>query len=853
MPYLKQKSFNDIVVGEYVFYFSDMDRMKMCLTLLILFMMFIMLLMIKSTNVSDRLDDIVSVNEKTREDKFRLYRNILKKQIEPESESSKSKSLPFVKSNNISMDKISNVVETKNISSDKIFKVPLKERHHRSISPQAQNILDHQNIFLRRKRKTSIPSNKTAFGKREIQPWNNTTLVKKFTPTSFCSFSFDKKSLQEARTTLVDLQKQSVYLFYINLSTENALQSFTKEQRDNLMHWQYVLKEEKFLLNLPIDFDLITLNLLTGDNEEKLLSVKIIYNDTNCIENFDYAINSVRLLLWNGLFANDTSYFLCNKTFEGIAGRTILYVITTIWIGYDMNCKTAEIKDSYEEFKAEKDDLLIGPICCYFFSLQFVWIFVILDISYQNQYFKRQYEVDVDTDENYCLHFYSRNDRPYGLKQCVLKCLFKKCTINNFNNFNNSKTRLVMLILYFNFCVSLFRTTGRYWLSNYFNEDYLNVIRPNDCLIYWIFNRCSPLWVVLFDIVYAGIVPITFIFLGEKLYKSYQSRDSPCPNCLLTHKYKDILNENKGLDDAFIYPYFLLCATCRSCNDCSCKTALMTGLSFLICLCPIFPFNCNAYNACQCLSEKYQEMSTLCKFITVSVSFVLSYLLCLRPIISSFTFVFRSLTSFVFVALPIRAHIFRYTLLIVTIVVYCFRYMSEIINMNSEILNHIFEIEEKEKAEQTEVLTESKKAAPKSKFKVNYIREEMFDFIYYRLYFVKKRIYFAFFKMLIVLMLFGIVLETFIHNKTSITGTNFKDIMELIIIFIGPYAISLFLKANENNFLTNRNKDEIENSYKSYYKIKSTSFVSSSDSSDLEEDTKLCRTKLKTYRSLSHS
>lgn len=129
----------------------------------------------------------------------------------------------------------------------------------------------------------------------------------------------------------------------------------------------------------------------------------------------------------------------------------------------------------------------------------------------------------------------------------------------------------------------------------------------------------------------------------------------------------------------------------------------------------------------------------------------------------------------------------------------------------------------------------------------------MFDFIYNRLYFVKKRIYFAFFKMLIVLMLFGIVLETFIDNKTSITGTNFKDIMELIIIFIGPYAISLFLKANENNFLSNRNKDEIENLYKSYNKIKSTSFVSSSDSSDLEEDTKLLGTKLKTYRSLAHS
>lgn len=295
-----------------------MDRMKMCLTLLILFMMFIMLFMIKSTNVSDRLDDIASVTEKPREDKFRLYRNILKKQIVTELESTNSKSLTFAESNNILLDKISKVVETKNISSDKIFKMLLNERHHRSISHQAQNTLDNQNFHLRRKRKnkrqylykSSTSSNKTAIGINESQTSNYTTLFKKIKLT-FCSFSFDKKSLQEARTTLFDLQKQSVYLFHINLSTEHPLRSFTREQRDNLLHWQYVLKQEKFLLNLPVDFDLITLNLLlSGDNEEKLLGIKMYYNDTRCTENFDFAIKSLRLLLWNELFANDTSYFL---------------------------------------------------------------------------------------------------------------------------------------------------------------------------------------------------------------------------------------------------------------------------------------------------------------------------------------------------------------------------------------------------------------------------------------------------------------------------------------------------------------------------------------------------------------
>lgn len=167
--------------------------------------------------------------------------------------------------------------------------------------------------------------------------------------------------------------------------------------------------------------------LLSGDNEEKSLGVKMYYNDTRCTENFDFAIKSLRLSLWNELFANDTSYFLCNNFFEGVTGRSILYAITTIWIGYDLTCKTADINDSFEEFKAEKDDLpLIGPICCYFLSLQFIWIFVILDISYQNHYNKRQNKEFVHIDESYCIHFYTRNERPYGLKQFVVKMFFLK-------------------------------------------------------------------------------------------------------------------------------------------------------------------------------------------------------------------------------------------------------------------------------------------------------------------------------------------------------------------------------------------------------------------------------------------
>lgn len=95
----------------------------------------------------------------------------------------------------------------------------------------------------------------------------------------------------------------------------------------------------------------------------------------------------------------------------------------------------------------------------------------------------------------------------------------------------------------------------------------------------------------------------------------------------------------------------------------------------------------------------------------------------------------------------------------------------------------------------------------------------MFDFIYKRLFFVKKRFYFVFFKMFIVFMFFLIVLEIFIDNKLLIIGINVKDIMELIIIFIGLYVILIFLKGNEDNFFSNENKEEIEKLYELYYEI----------------------------------
>lgn len=108
-------------------------------------------------------------------------------------------------------------------------------------------------------------------------------------------------------------------MFYINFLIENVLYSFIREKCDNLLYWKYVLKREKFFLNLLVDFDLIIFNLLLW-KEEKFLGIKMYYNDISCFENFDFVIKFFWFLLWNEFFDNDISYYFCNIFFEDVDG-----------------------------------------------------------------------------------------------------------------------------------------------------------------------------------------------------------------------------------------------------------------------------------------------------------------------------------------------------------------------------------------------------------------------------------------------------------------------------------------------------------------------------------------------------
>lgn len=151
---------------------------------------------------------------------------------------------------------------------------------------------------------------------------------------------------------------------------------------DDILHWQYVLKDENCLVQLPVDFDLLTYGLLIHDHQETVLKVNLTYNKSDCLEKVDSEkIQIVRFLLWTELFHNDTKHYLCMRDFEKQLTRNFVYYLTTVWVGEDLNCTGMSSDYGLYNIKAKKDHLpLVTLVFCYLLSLQFVWIFLLLDI-----------------------------------------------------------------------------------------------------------------------------------------------------------------------------------------------------------------------------------------------------------------------------------------------------------------------------------------------------------------------------------------------------------------------------------------------------------------------------------------
>lgn len=162
----------------------------------------------------------------------------------------------------------------------------------------------------------------------------------------------------------------------------------------------------------------------------------------------------------------------------------------------------------------------------------------------------------------------------------------------------------------------------------------------------------------------------------------------------------------------FTFRFYQFCFTMNKLcyiKGCCTRNILLCIFLFLYCIFPIILFSYitrKCIDGCSCF-ENSNKKNTNKKFgkvclvllNLVRLVFPITYVVCLRPIISTFTFLFRSFTFFVFVALPIRVHVFRYTFLVAITLKYFAKYIHEIVDMNSEVLKYVFICEEKRKHE----------------------------------------------------------------------------------------------------------------------------------------------------------
>lgn len=605
-----------------------------------------------------------------------------------------------------------------------------------------------------------------------------------------CKFSFDKNDLLQAKDKLFD--SSPFYLFYINLKTDPPIfQSFSREEIDSLLHWQYIKKKEDFLVRLPIDIDLLTFKIFFADHEETVLDIKLLYDNSNCVQNhtYEYFVHSIRSLLWSELFLNNSNYYLCHRNFEKECLREALYYITTVWVGFDLTCSEASFSLGVKEVQLNKDQLpIIEPLICFVLSLQFVWSFTLLDL----------HSIKSITQSNsHLLNPYVKDDRPCGLKRFLIKLLFKysTCKCNCISKLINNPVRRLLFLLWFLILLTfgLYRTIGRYILNESIFEDYTNVVRPNEPVLL-IFSSDTAIFVI--DILYAVIFPLLYIIIVRRLYKKFVQKNVwfvPCKS--QDYIEKEAIFDSPMISDKFAFPCFLICSCSCSCNadnNCTCVEPCLSFLAAicgcLYCLLPCIPFHCNKGIVGKTKTKGFQL------YFKILVYFILLYLLCLRPILSTFTFLLRSFTFLVFVTLPIRSHIFRFTFLIVITLIYIFKYFSEIINMNVEILQHIFHLVEEYSGINH----------------IDKIPEKVYGDIYVKLGFVRKTFYIFIFQILVVSMFFFIAIKTFIINRDSLTGPDFSNMVQFLLLSLSPYAINLILKLNKENFLTDENKTEIK-------------------------------------------
>lgn len=458
------------------------------------------------------------------------------------------------------------------------------------------------------------------------------------------------------------------------------------------------------------------------------------------------------------------------------------------------------------------------------------------------------------TYQSKCTCYYFPHERPYGLNRLVKKifhakitphkCLCDACCFYVSCKQDNSISRSLFvqvinlpslrfftaLYIFLLFPISVYRTVGRKALAhkeyrNYKNvvrasEPICNIISSDDDIIFlcdWVYAVFGSLVGVVLFIYHhynisengyrifspsLGYQDVRATTVCDKLmsrlgilsdllrYMSDQAKNFVCWACItssrIPHRHKAVKvkrsqevsvtrstrKTNRLVVKCVSILYFLLALA-------------EFPFQLLLCLLPIIPFSIHHFM--KALSHR--------KCVKILIAFILLVLtiVSFRTIISSFLFLFRTLTVILFIVLPVREYIFKYFMLGVSVFIYLIYYYNEVMDLLKAILIYVCTLNKEKSGE-------------------NYIEQDLFDRILRKLVFFKTKIYFAVFKLIVVTSYIFITIEALTVGK-KMGVLEFVELTQYGLIFGSPYILSIFLKSGKQT-LNYENKKEVQKIFK---------------------------------------
>ncbi|XP_076111662.1 uncharacterized protein LOC143079918 [Mytilus galloprovincialis] len=243
-------------------------------------------------------------------------------------------------------------------------------------------------------------------------------------PSSLCSenctFVINSNSLKTAKETFQEFMEfKKSMLLYLNIQTLNfTLKPGDQKKLNQFQEWQWTLTKNFWYLGLPIDLDYASFHITYFGESRIRLNIESLNSDC-CLIN-DAAIAQIRNRLWSDVFSNTSKSLLCNRHFEDQDWKGTFFVITTVWVGYDLFCNSPDVDKKYSK-KTNASATLLIPIICFYISMYYPLVNKLIESNPVRRHLK---QIKRNLSDGMQFTDYLEGDSPFGYRRGVLKYFF---------------------------------------------------------------------------------------------------------------------------------------------------------------------------------------------------------------------------------------------------------------------------------------------------------------------------------------------------------------------------------------------------------------------------------------------